>query len=291
MSKCACIVLNYNDSVTTVKLLKRIYSFSVFSLILVVDNCSTDDSFDVLSQYADKKVKVVRSPRNGGYGFGNNFGMDYCYKLGYQYAVVTNPDVNFREETVQKLLEKIELCTTAAMIAPKQLDINKKQISMIAWKIPSVLEACIYPWASHKILYDKEYIEQNDCVEVDCVPGAFFLVNLEKMKEIGGYDENIFMYCEESLIGIKIRNAGFKTVLLSSDYYIHEHPHDREKEIKNEVRLHKVWNSNRLYILKNYLHASPFMCQFAKVVYTVDFGKIKAKNCIKKVLLRFNMLK
>lgn len=41
MSKCACIVLNYNDSATTVKLLKRIYSFSVFSLILVVDNCST----------------------------------------------------------------------------------------------------------------------------------------------------------------------------------------------------------------------------------------------------------
>lgn len=289
MNECACVILNYNDSFTTIKMMKRICDFSVFSLILIVDNCSTDDSFDVLSQYANEKIQVVRSPKNGGYGFGNNYGMQYCYRLGYKYAVISNPDVNFREETVYKLLEKIDLNT--AMIAPKQLDIDGNQISMIAWKIPSVFEACTYPLASNKILYDKEYIKSNDCIEVDCVPGAFFLVDLEKMNEIGGYDENIFMYCEESLMGIKIRDAGFKTALLASDYYIHEHPHDRAKDIKNEIRLHKVWNSNRLYILKNYLHASPLMYQFANVIYKANLRKIIVKNYIKRLLLKFGLIK
>ena len=287
--ECACVVLNYNDSATTIKMIERIKRFSVFSLILIVDNCSTDDSFSALSKYENEKIRVIRTPRNGGYGFGNNFGIEYCYDLGYKYAVISNPDVNFREETVYKLLEKIN--SNTAMIAPKQLDIDGNLITMIAWKIPSIFEACTYPLASNKILYDTEYIKSNDCVEVDCVPGAFFLVDLEKMKKIGGYDENIFMYCEESLIGIKIRDAGFKTALLSSDYYIHEHPHDRAKDIKNEIRLHKVWNANRLYILKNYLHVSPLMYQFANVIYKANLGRIIVKNYTKRLFYKFGLLK
>ena len=110
------------------------------------------------------------------------------------------------------------------------------------------------------------------------------------MRRIGGYDENIFIYCEESLIGIKIRDAGFKTALLSSDYYIHEHPHDKAKYIKNEIRLHRVWNANRLYILKNYLHASPFMYLFANVVYKVNLGRIIVKNYMKRLFFKLRLL-
>ncbi len=270
-------------------MLNRIRDFSVFSLILVIDNCSTDDSFDILSQFTSDKIQVVRSPKNGGYGFGNNYGLDYCYKLGYQYAVVSNPDVNFQEKTVRNLLERIDSDT--AMIAPKQYDINGNQISMVAWKIPNILEACVYPFASHKILYSKDYLESSNCVEVGCVPGAFFLTDLKKWKEIGGYDENIFMYCEESLIGIKVRDAGFKTALLSCEHYIHEHPHDKVKDVKNEVRLHKMWNQNRLYILKNYLHATPSMYQVAKTLYAIYLGKIIIKNHIKKFFLNFGLLR
>lgn len=289
MVRCACVIVNYNDSTTTIKMLNRIHDFSAFSLILVVDNCSTDNSFEVLSKFEDEKVRVVQSLRNGGYGYGNNFGLNYCYKLGYKYAVITNPDVVFQEEIVVKMLNNIK--SNTALIAPKQLDINGKQITLIAWKIPSVFEACTYPLHPRRILYAGAYTEQKGFVEVDCIPGAFFLTDIEKMVEIGGYDENIFMYCEESLIGIKIRDAGYKTVLMTEDYYVHEHPYNRAKDLKKEVSLHRQWNANRLYILKNYLKADSCECQIANVIYKVDLCKVIVKNWIKWLLFWAGLLK
>lgn len=34
-------------------------------VIVVVDNCSTDDSFSVLKQYTSKKIQVIQSEKNG----------------------------------------------------------------------------------------------------------------------------------------------------------------------------------------------------------------------------------
>lgn len=43
-----CVVLNYNDSSTTINLLKQIQQYNSIKRIVVVDNLSTDDSFSRL---------------------------------------------------------------------------------------------------------------------------------------------------------------------------------------------------------------------------------------------------
>lgn len=50
-----CVVLNFNDSKTTIELLNRMKNMKSIDVIVVVDNCSTDDSFSVLKQYTSKK--------------------------------------------------------------------------------------------------------------------------------------------------------------------------------------------------------------------------------------------
>ncbi len=51
-----CVVLNFNDSKTTIELLNRMKNMKSIDVIVVVDNCSTDDSFSVLKQYTSKKI-------------------------------------------------------------------------------------------------------------------------------------------------------------------------------------------------------------------------------------------
>lgn len=63
-----CVVLNFNDSKTTIELLNRMKNMKSIDVIVVVDNCSTDDSFSVLKQYTSKKIQVIQSEKNGGYG-------------------------------------------------------------------------------------------------------------------------------------------------------------------------------------------------------------------------------
>lgn len=70
------IVLNYNDAETTLKYVKHIVSYDLLNKIIIVDNCSTDDSWcRLLQSFASNKIDIVRTDHNGGYGYGNNFGL------------------------------------------------------------------------------------------------------------------------------------------------------------------------------------------------------------------------
>lgn len=53
-----CVVLNYNDSKTTIDLINRIGKMNSIDVIVIVDNNSTDDSFSVLKQYASEKFML-----------------------------------------------------------------------------------------------------------------------------------------------------------------------------------------------------------------------------------------
>ena len=66
------VILNYTDSETTVKLLDMIKEYKILESIVVVDNNSTDNSYEVLKKFENNKIKVIKSKMNKGYGYGNN---------------------------------------------------------------------------------------------------------------------------------------------------------------------------------------------------------------------------
>lgn len=98
------MVLNYNDADTVMSLLNRIRGFRCFENIVVVDNASTDNSWQRLKELQDDKIAVIQSEKNGGYGYGNNLGVRYAIqKNEATHVVIVNPDVKFRESTISKM--------------------------------------------------------------------------------------------------------------------------------------------------------------------------------------------
>ena len=77
--KTACVILNYNDASTTLDLLRKIQHYKVLNYIVIVDNCSTDDSIEKIQQYVSNNIYLLKSSSNGGYGAGNNIGIRYAY--------------------------------------------------------------------------------------------------------------------------------------------------------------------------------------------------------------------
>ena len=65
MTKVSCIILNYNDALTTIHLLEFIKDYSILDFIVVVDNCSTDDSWEKLLRYKNEKIHVIKSEKMG----------------------------------------------------------------------------------------------------------------------------------------------------------------------------------------------------------------------------------
>ena len=71
------LILNYNDAKTTLEYVEKVKNYKNIRKILVVDNCSTDDSTQMFQKNVSDKLEVISSGRNGGYGAGNNYGIRY----------------------------------------------------------------------------------------------------------------------------------------------------------------------------------------------------------------------
>lgn len=261
-----CLILNYNDADTTIKLVNRIKMYSILDYILVVDNHSNDDSLSKLKKIMDSKVVVIATEENGGYGSGNNFGIKFAYNiLKCQYVLLSNPDVIFEESLILKMLEAFRLDEDIALVSAIQYDLYRNPIKDFAWKVPDTLDYMLMATRFGRIFdrtsYAYQEIINNQFNYVECVPGALLLYDSKKFLLVDGYDEEMFLFGEETTIGYKFKRAGYKTILLGKEKYIHEHSVSINKSIKSKRKQVQLTFDNRLLFMKKYLKSNK-VCLF-----------------------------
>ena len=267
----SCVILNYNDAPTTISLVERIKEYALLDYIVVVDNCSTDDSWEQLQRYKSDKVHVVQSSRNGGYGSGNNVGLRYSSNvLNADYSIIANPDVQFNEDCVEKFLQTFKEDPSVALVSARQ-----SNSSDCAWKNCSTLQYVLATslffevWQNIRS-YPKSYYKGKDSVLVFAVPGSLLMVDLKKMIKYGMYDEEFFLYYEEPVLAQKFADAGLKTVLRLDCSYVHNHHVSISKTYRRWSQQHAILLRSAEMFLKKYKKANALQMAFAKLwfVYT-----------------------
>ena len=270
------LVLNYNDAATTIQFVKSIFVFSSVRKILVVDNHSTDESLNCLRDISNEKVEVVSTDRNGGYGYGNNYGIKYLHeKCSSKYILLANPDVIVDEKTVNEMLVFLKKNSDYAIVAP--LMTNPKGVVQYntAFKLPSLwrflMSFEILSSRTFKPFYYKqlENLPKPFC-DVDALAGSLFMMDAEKMIRYGMFDENVFLYCEEQILGAKFRKAKQKIAMLTSEKYIHNHSVSISKSYKKSFDKNVLLNKSKTYLLKTYYHANPIVLVFAKFLVALN---------------------
>lgn len=262
----ACVILNYNDAPTTMKLLEHVKDFSVLDNIVVVDNCSTDDSWDKLQCYRSEKIRLVKSEKNGGYGAGNNLGVRYSREtLNADYVLIANPDVIFEEDCVKKLVSTFNEHSNIAVVSAKQSNSPD-----CAWKNCSVLRYILATSLFFEVWlkirnYPKSYFKNKNQVEVFAVSGSLLMVDARKMVQHGMYDEEFFLYYEEPVLAQKFADAGFKTILRLDTSYVHNHHVSISKTFKRWSQQHKILLKSAELFLRKYKKADYIQMFFAKL--------------------------
>lgn len=282
-----CEILNYNDAETVFHLVEKIKNYSVFSSILIVDNASPDGSFlKMKKRYQnDSKIIVQQTSKNGGYGYGNNYGISYAYKkMHADYVVLSNPDVMFSNEMVQKLLDEM-ISKNAAIVAGTQR-INGKPIRTPAWKIPTamqwtLIETKLWKYAAKKYYYDPNLFNQKD-LQVECVHGAMFLLDPQKFLNVGGYDEKIFLFGEETLLGYKLKSKGYKSFLLNKVYYDHEGSVSIKKSFNSTIKQDEITHQSKMVYIRDYLGLSPIKLKIIETIFNYIIFKKKIKKRFNK---------
>ncbi|MGQ5708297.1 glycosyltransferase [Lactobacillus sp. PSON] len=280
-----CEILNYNDAETVFRLVDKIKDFPVFNSILIVDNDSPDNSFSKLLNryYNNNKIVVNKTAKNGGYGYGNNYGIKYAYeKLNADYVLLANPDVSFSNEMVQKLLNEM-VKKNAAIVAGTQR-INGIPIRTPAWKIPTamqwtLIETKLWKYAAKKYYYDPSLFELPD-LQVECVHGAMFLLDPYKFLDVDGYDEEMFLFGEETVLGYKLKSKGYTSFLLNNVYYDHEGSTSIKKSFNSSIKQDQITHQSKLIYMKNYLHINKLELMLNKSIFNFVILKKKLKDKI-----------
>lgn len=288
------VVLNYNDAATTIHFVESIQNYSCIERIVVVDNCSTDGSFETLCKYRNDKIIVIKTERNGGYGYGNNNGISFLVKnYNTRYIIISNPDVEVSEGTVAGCLNYLTKNPNCAVVAPMMKMKNMEKSYHCAWRIPSFCQYLFFSLVflgklGEKMYYGRNFLDGSGPVNVGCVAGSFLVVDAEKFVKAGLYDENIFLYCEETTLGIRLRKVNYDSVLLRDLYFVHHHSISINKSIQSVINQKKLmWNS-REYVLNHYYKNNfirRFIIRLVKLVSLLEdrvYLKIKQFKLIEK---------
>lgn len=255
MSRIDLIVLNYNDYKTTSKFLEKIKDYKTIDHIVVVDNNSSDDSYELLLKYKSDKIHVIKSEKNGGYSYGNNYGIKYAIKeFNTEYIIISNPDVFFEEKVVDDMKKMYDKEERVAIVAPTML-ING-ELKWTSWKLPKFkddlisLSDMLKRWLGDKTLYPKEHFN-GEYSFVDVLPGSLFMIPANVMKKIGFFDEDVFLYCEEKMLSKRLLDRGYKNIILNNITYDHQHSVSIGKNINNSIKIYKLMaDSTYIYNVK-----------------------------------------
>lgn len=276
-ARLSCVILNYNDAETTEKLVRQIADYKVLHQIIVVDNASTDGSLEQLKSLeqnaADQpgKVHVISADHNGGYGSGNNLGVRYATEQGKAtHVLIANPDVVFSEQSLNTMLAVFARHPEVGIVTTRIHDARFPDLKN-GWPLRSFTRELLSMGPVSRRLfgrsfdYPDSYFAGRGAVYVGAVHGSMLMVDSEKFLEAGGYDEGIFLYEEEQVLGRRMQNAGYRSVLLLNQHYDHEHSTSISKSFSDAMKRQRLREESTLYYMKQYLHIHPLQEQIAKL--------------------------
>lgn len=252
--KIPVIILNYNssdDCRKCVSFLKR--QEGVDLEIILVDNCSPDrDKVETLSR--EQGCTFIASPENRGYNAGNNIGLRYAAKKGYEFALIANPDMEFPDKKyIITLVEAMNLDEETVIVSSDIIGADGNHQNPLKRD-----GKCLnnFLWIIEQLGFYKkyDYLDKPDtshyCKKVS---GCCLMVRIDFIQKIGFFDEYPFLYCEEPILSRQVERARKRIFYVATVRAVHHHIASTKGD---PVKRFQEWKRSRLYFIKNYSGSS-----------------------------------
>jgi len=186
--------------------------------IIVIDNNSQDDSCAMIKQRFPN-VKLIENSENSGFPKGNNIGVAAAKG---EYICILNPDTVVAEDTFSKVLAFAKRQNDLGILGCKLIDGTGNFLPESKRGVPTPFVAFTKITGLYKVspkLFGKYYaqhLSENETGKVDILVGAFMVMKRDLYNEIGGFDEDCFMYSDDIDLSYMALKKG------KSNYYFHE---------------------------------------------------------------------
>lgn len=186
--------------------------------ILVVDNHSDDESISFLRAHLsrDKRIHIIETIENIGYGRGNN---QAAAMATGDYLLIINPDNTMPPETAEKMISFLQDHLDVGVVGPALVH-DDGTIRPSARPFPhckDLFQKRFFPDKWMKAFEkDRKAMEGKEAVTVDWMVGACLLLKKDLFREVGGFDDRFFLFFEDIDLCRKISIHGKKAVYLPS---------------------------------------------------------------------------
>ena len=228
------IIVSYNTADLTVACLESVFKTQHVSYeVFVVDNASKDGSADIVRERFSS-VRLIANMGNRGFGMANNQALRECTG---RYVVFLNPDTTIEPESLRTMCEFMDKHSEIGLAGPRVLNSDGTRQDSVSTRYPGhrygATDLGVLPGT------------------IACVMGACQISSRKLLSELGGFDEDFFLYGEDQDLCLRVRKKGFQIGLIDEAVIMHHGGQSERNTLPAEVVRKKI-RAELLFYRKHY---------------------------------------
>jgi GT2 family glycosyltransferase len=205
--------------------------------VTVVDNACPQNSSGVVS---DLPVRIVGSPRNGGFAYGCNLGIATG---SADFVLLLNPDAAINAVSLAFMVDALRANTSLAGVGPHIVDdagnvvFTQRRFPRLRFTYAQSLflhrAAPGAAWADDQIRDPVAYQQRGTA---EWISGCCVLLRRDAIASVGGLDEGFFLYSEEVDLFKRLADSGWQVGFEPSATARHIGYHSADRNATEPIR-------------------------------------------------------
>lgn len=251
MYKFSIILVNYNNYKDSKDILYNlIEQDKQAEEVILVDNCSTDDSYKKLNKEFDSynNIIIIRTDFNGGFSYANNFGIKHSMKSrqDIDYYMLLNNDTYVEKDFIETCSRNVRDDKNIGIYTGKILNYFNRDI---IWYGGGVINK-VYLSGLHE--YEgasKDIPQANSIKEVEFASGCFMIIPRSIILDGHYLPEEYFLYYEDVDYSLLMNKLGLKIEYNPAMVVYHKISQTTKG---NNLKFNFYFNRNRIILGRKY---------------------------------------
>jgi len=195
------------------KLLQDIQRLGLSNIQIILTINTPEDIF-AIKQFEGLQIRVIFNDHPKGFGENHNFAFDSSV---CDFFVVVNPDIRLIDFQLNTLINSFSSSNIGA-VAPVVLS-PAGDIEDSVRRFPTfarLIKRVVFRRRS------PDYEWGVNTIDIDWSAGMFVVYRSDAFKMIGGFDTRYFMYMEDADICLRLKRAGWRTLLQPACQVVHD---------------------------------------------------------------------
>ncbi len=225
-SRVGLVVLTFNCREAARRCLESIRTLTYSPIdVIVVDNASSDETAAMVRK-SFPTFDLVETGANLGYTGGNNRGIERALMRGAEYVAVMNPDaVVVNRSFIESLVDFMEKNPNVGIAGPRVFLRTTARVQNTVLVPPGMYRNLTH-WFLFRVNQEFAHRSGDSVVEAEVLNGVCLMMRADALRQVGLFDEQIFMYIEDADLDYRMHRAGWRVVYVPVDSIVHEQKHD-----------------------------------------------------------------